>query len=102
VLIALEPIQRDFELLAGLGISEAHGLLFESDGPLFSTLEECEPSFGMQEFACNRRHLAITKLKAGDYITNQTYNGLPFKVRCISPETFTIDGGSDDWQSEKA
>src|SRR6478609_9550188 len=29
--------------------------------------------------ACNRRHLAITKLKAGDYIINTTYNNIPFK-----------------------
>lgn len=50
--------------------------------------------------ACNRRGLAIKKLKAGDYIINQTYNGLAFKVRCISPENSTVDGGSDDWGSE--
>src|SRR4051812_43653326 len=50
--------------------------------------------------ACNHHGLAITKLKAGDYIINQTYNGLAFKVRCISPENSTVDGGADDWQSE--
>lgn len=50
--------------------------------------------------ACNSRGLAITKLKAGDYIINSTYNGLPFKVRCISPENSKIDGGADDWGSE--
>jgi competence protein ComEC len=50
--------------------------------------------------ACNHHGLSITKLKAGDYIINSTWNGLPFKVRCISPENSTVDGGSDDWGSE--
>src|SRR5204862_3254232 len=50
--------------------------------------------------ACNSRGLSITKLKAGDYIVNTTYNGLAFKVRCLSPENSTVDGGADDWGSE--
>jgi beta-lactamase superfamily II metal-dependent hydrolase len=50
--------------------------------------------------ACNNRGLAIKKLKAGDYIINSTYNGKAFKVRCISPESSKVDGGSDDWGSE--
>jgi competence protein ComEC len=61
-----------------------------SDGPHYLNLVS----------ACNKRGLAIKKLVAGDYIINTTYNGLAFKVRAISPETYTIDGGSDDWQSE--
>lgn len=50
--------------------------------------------------ACNQRGLNITKLKAGDYIINTTYNSKPFKIRCISPELSKVDGGSDDWGSE--
>ncbi len=47
--------------------------------------------------ACNNHGLSITKLKAGDYIINTTYNTKPFKVRCLSPENYKVDGGSDDW-----
>ncbi|MGZ4963835.1 MAG: ComEC/Rec2 family competence protein [Limisphaerales bacterium] len=50
--------------------------------------------------ACSHHGLTINKMIAGQYIINQTYNGLAFKVRAISPESSTVDGGSDDWQSE--
>jgi beta-lactamase superfamily II metal-dependent hydrolase len=50
--------------------------------------------------ACNSHGLSITKLKAGDYIINTTYNGLAFKIRCIGPENYKVDGGGDDWGSE--
>lgn len=61
-----------------------------SDGPHYINLAN----------ACNKRGLSIKKLVAGNYIINTTYGGKAFKVRCLSPETYTIDGGSDDWQSE--
>lgn len=50
--------------------------------------------------AANNRGLSVKKLKAGDYIINTTHNGKAFKVRCLSPETYKINGGSDDWGSE--
>lgn len=50
--------------------------------------------------ACKKRGLTINKMVAGQYIINTTYNGLAFKIRAISPESSTVDGGSDDWQSE--
>jgi len=50
--------------------------------------------------ACNSHGLSIKKLIAGDYIINSTYNGKPFKIRCISPENNKVDGGADDWGSE--
>src|SRR5688572_29331127 len=50
--------------------------------------------------AASNRGLAVSKLKAGDYIINTTYNGKPFKVRVLSPEGYKINGGADDWGSE--
>ncbi|MDB6026633.1 MAG: hypothetical protein JWM68_2856 [Verrucomicrobiales bacterium] len=47
--------------------------------------------------ACNSHGLTIKKLVAGDYIINTTFNGLAFKIRCLSPENYKVDGGSDDW-----
>jgi len=50
--------------------------------------------------ACNNKGISMTKIVAGTYIINTTYNGKAFKVRCLSPENSKIDGGADDWGSE--
>ncbi len=50
--------------------------------------------------AASNRGLTVSKLKAGDYIINTTHDGKAFKVRVLSPETYKINGGSDDWGSE--
>jgi len=55
---------------------------------------------GAMTTAANNRSLTVSKLAAGDYIVNTTHDGKPFKVRVISPETYKINGGTDDWGSE--
>ena len=50
--------------------------------------------------ACNSRGLAITKIVAGDYIINTTYNSKPLKVRCLNPELYKVNGGTDDWTGQ--
>src|SRR5688572_4445604 len=47
--------------------------------------------------AAGNRGLAVTKLVAGDYIVNTTYDGKPFKVRVLSPALGKVNGGTDDW-----
>ena len=49
--------------------------------------------------SANNHGLSVTKLKAGDYIINTTYNSKPFRVRVLSPENSKVDGGSDDWSA---
>ena len=49
--------------------------------------------------ACNNRGLTVFKVEGGDYIVNTTHDGKALKVRVISPETYKINGGSDDWGS---
>lgn len=50
--------------------------------------------------AATNRDLTVFRVEAGDYIINTTHDGKPFKVRVISPETYKINGGDDDWGSE--
>jgi len=49
--------------------------------------------------AANNRGLTVKKLVAGDYIVNKTYNGMPVKVRVLSPENHKVNGGTDDWSA---
>jgi beta-lactamase superfamily II metal-dependent hydrolase len=49
--------------------------------------------------AAGNRGLAVTKLVAGDYIVNTTYDGKPLKVRILSPALSKVNGGSDDWSA---
>jgi len=50
--------------------------------------------------ALNNKGMSMTKIVAGTYIVNTTASGKTFKIRCLSPENYKIDGGSDDWGSE--